>query len=136
MSEASETIRVMWLLNHRTARNFDVQMLKSFGINEVFVPKSFPVNSQWVSADVDWSLDATLTIPKNELAVLNAADWYGHAGKEAWQVANRYFQIVFVGFHFEQVDDVVRHCEATIALRAWGHLWKSSFYSELLYQML
>src|ERR1700674_1340642 len=119
MNEASDKIRVMWLLNHRTARSSDVQMLQSLGIREIFLPKSFPINSQYVSAEVDWSLDAALTIPTRELAALNAADWYNDAGSEAWKIANRHFQIAFVGFHFRQIDEATRHFASTIVLRAF-----------------
>ena len=34
-------LRVMWLLNHSTTRNFEVPMLKRIGVQEIFLPKKF-----------------------------------------------------------------------------------------------
>jgi glycosyltransferase involved in cell wall biosynthesis len=136
MNGGRSTIRALWLLNHRTARDFDVRMLRSLGVGEIFTPKSFPVNSRWGSADVDWSMDAALTIPADELAALNVADWYGNAGEAAWRIANRHFHLAFVGFHLEQLEDITRHFASTILLRAWGHRSTSAFYSDILYRMI
>jgi glycosyltransferase involved in cell wall biosynthesis len=136
MRGGGETIRALWLLNHRTARAFDVQMLRAQGVDEVFTPKSFPIDPRWVSADVDYGLDATLTIPPDDLAVLNAADWYGGADEAAWAIANRHFRIAFIGFHLDQFADVTRHFASTVLLRAWGHFSTTAFYSDFLYRGL
>jgi glycosyltransferase involved in cell wall biosynthesis len=88
-------LRVMWLLNHTTARKFEVPMLKRIGVQEIFLPKTVPADPAFRPASVDWSEDENLTIPKDDLAILNAADWYYDAGAEAWQIANKYFDVVF-----------------------------------------
>ncbi len=77
--------RVMWLLNRVTARNFELPMLKSLGIKEIFLPKIMPPDPDFRSVSVDYSEDANLTIPAQDLALLNGADWYGDPGADAWK---------------------------------------------------
>src|SRR5262249_29150763 len=88
-------LRVMWLLNHTTARNFEVPMLKRLGVQEIFLPKQIPSDPSFRSASIDWSEDANLTIPKDQLDVLNAADWYDDPGSDAWRIANEHFDAAF-----------------------------------------
>jgi glycosyltransferase involved in cell wall biosynthesis len=88
----------MWLLNHTTARKFEVPMLKRIGIQEIFLPKKYPSHPSFRSASVDWVEDADLTIPMGDLAILNDADWYDDPGFEAWQVATRHFDLAFFTF--------------------------------------
>lgn len=88
-------LRVMWLLNHTTARQFEVPMLKRIGVREVFLPKRIPADPAFRSASIDWSEDQHLTIPAEDLAILNAADWYDDPGREAWEIANKHFDIAF-----------------------------------------
>jgi glycosyltransferase involved in cell wall biosynthesis len=85
----------MWLLNHTTARNFEVPMLKRLGVQEIFLPKRIPSDPSFRSASIDWSEDANLTIPGDQLDVLNAADWYDDPGFDAWRIANEHFDAAF-----------------------------------------
>src|ERR1700750_1233768 len=98
MSE-QENYRVMWLLNHATARKFEVPMLKSIGIREIFLPKIIPADHNFRSGSVDFSEDKNLTIPPDHLAILNSVDWYGEPSPEAWDIANRYFDVAFFIVH-------------------------------------
>src|SRR5215813_11841337 len=98
MSE-QKNYRVMWLLNHTAARKFEVPMLKSLGIREIFLPKIIPSDYNFRSASIDFSEDEHLTIPSEHLAVLNATDWYGDVPADVWDLANRYFAIAFFIVH-------------------------------------
>src|SRR6185312_8594263 len=95
IGSAHMSLRVMWLLNHSSARKFEVAMLKSVGVSQIFLPKLFPNDVSFRSASVDWSEDANLDIPQAELDVLNAADWYNGADAAAWKIANRHFDVCF-----------------------------------------
>ena len=53
----------MWLLNHGTARKFEVPMLKRIGFSEVFLPKKTPADISFRSGSVEFSEDQHLTIP-------------------------------------------------------------------------
>lgn len=92
---APRKLRAMWLLNHSSARRFEIPMLKQVGIDEIFLPKRYPNDPGFRSASVDWSEDAHLSIPAEDLALLNAADWYAGASLQAWEVANRHFDVLF-----------------------------------------
>ena len=88
-------VRVMWLLNHTTARRFEIPMLKRLGISEIFLPKRYPNDPGFRTASVDYSEDANLTIPSADLEILNAADWYDDPGPIAMAAANRHFDVAF-----------------------------------------
>ena len=114
-------LRVMWLLNHTTARQFEVPMLKRIGVQEIFLPKKIPADPSFRSASIDWSEDANLTIPKDDLAILNAADWFYDAGPEAWQIANRYFDVAFfIVLQADFLKSMSRHFGGAKIWRVFG----------------
>lgn len=113
--------RVMWLLNHGAARRFEISMLKHVGVTEIFLPKSYPNDPSFRSASVDHSEDKFLTIPKEDLAVLNAADWYADPGRAVWEIVNRYFDILFFTLHDGSLlKGIARHFHGVALLRAYG----------------
>lgn len=126
--------RVLWLLNHNTFRKFELALLSSLGISEIFAPKEFPYDEGNLSADIDYSFDATLSIPKSDLDVINDQDWYSSPSLQAWEIANRYFDVAIIGFLPEQMKSVVRHFNGTVILRAVG-LPNGLSYSDLIYQL-
>jgi glycosyltransferase involved in cell wall biosynthesis len=124
--------RVMWLLNHVAARKFEIPMLKSIGINEIFLPKIIPPDHNFRSASVDFSEDGNLTIPSNDLAILNSADWYRDPGVDAWRIANKYFDVAFFIVHrFEMLASIAKHFSGAAIWRAYG-LDASLSYSHIL----
>ncbi|MES2934940.1 MAG: glycosytransferase, partial [Pseudomonadota bacterium] len=113
--------RVMWLLNHGSARKFEVAMLKSVGIQEIFLPKKYPNDPSFRSASIDYSEDHNLTIPADQLAVLNATDWYETQSLEAWDIANRYFDVLFFIAHRpDSVKGISRNFRGIMLWRAYG----------------
>jgi glycosyltransferase involved in cell wall biosynthesis len=113
--------RVMWLLNHPTARKFELAMLKKLGFTEFFLPKNFPQDVTFRSASVDYSEDAALTIPAGDLAILNAADWYSGPDRNTWEIANRHFDLLFFIAWGETIfGSVSRHFRGAAILRAYG----------------
>lgn len=125
--------RVMWLLNHDSARKFEIGMMKRLGIREIFLPKRYPNEPNFRSASVDFSEDEHLTLSPGELDVLNASDWYGAPEKEAWQVANRHFDILFFLLHDpDLVGSIVRNFKGAVVLRAYGIPGNLSSYSSIL----
>ena len=113
-------LRVMWLLNHGTARAFELHQMKQLGFREFFLPKSFPNEPSFRSATVDWSEDERLSIPSQDLAVLNAANWYRNPGKQVWDVANRHFHVVFFIAHDAEMLRSVRSFNGAKIWRAYG----------------
>jgi glycosyltransferase involved in cell wall biosynthesis len=124
--------RVMWLLNHTAARNFEIPMLKSIGFGEIFTPKSFPQAHDFRSASVDYSQDEYLTIPAEDLKILNETDWYKSVSRNVWEIANRHFDVVFfISYNFEAAMSAARHFQGALVLRAYGLPGQLS-YSSLL----
>jgi glycosyltransferase involved in cell wall biosynthesis len=119
----NRSLRVMWLLNHTSARKFELQMLKSIGVTGVFTPKNYPQLPSFRSASVTYSEDDALDIPGVELQVLNAQDWYGAPTIEAWEIANKYFDIAFF---IVNKPDIVRNIsnnfKGAILWRAYGQV--------------
>ncbi|HEF4759233.1 TPA: glycosytransferase [Pseudomonas putida] len=129
---SAKPLRVMWLLNHGSARKFELPMLKAIGITEIFLPKSFPQEIGFRSASVDYSEDEKLTIPLEDLEILNAQNWYGSPTKEAWSIANKYFDVCFFICHSTGfMNEISRSFEGAAIWRAYG-LDKSLNYAEIV----
>jgi len=123
--------RVLWLLNHTTLRKFEVEQFKLIGINEFFCPKSFPYDEGNLSASVDASLDSTLSIPLDELSILNQQNWYDSPSDDAWRIANQYFDIAIIGFFPQQIAATAKNFDGAIVLRVFG-LAKGFSYTQIL----
>ena len=124
--------RVMWLLNHTSARAFDVAMLERIGVREIFLPKSHPSEPSFRSASVDFSRDESLRLTPTELAVLNAQNWYRKPSAEAWEIANRHFDVLFFCIHHPGcLAEYARHFTGAVCLRAFG-VEESSSYSRVI----
>lgn len=125
-------VRVMWLLNHTAARKFEIPMLKAIGVSEIFLPKLIPNEPVFRSTSVDWSEDQFLSIPKEDLDVLNATDWYAGGNRHAWEIASRYFDVCFFILYNPAVLKLTtKHFGGALLLRAYG-LDKSMSYSRVL----
>lgn len=117
----SDKKRVMWLLNHTSARKFEIPMLKACGVDEIFLPKSFPADPTFRSASIDWSEDENLTIPKEDLDILNACDWYTGATPEAWKIANKWFDVVFfIAYDARLIINLTKYFHGIIIYRVYG----------------
>jgi len=126
-----KTVRVLWLLNHSTLRRFEIKQFNSLGITEFYCPKSFSYDEANLSASVDFSLDSTLSIPQEELAILNQQNWYESPSDEAWRIANEYFVIAIIGFFPRQIVASVKNFHGAIVLRVFG-LAKGHSYTKIL----
>lgn len=113
--------RIMWLLNHSSARKFEVAMLKAIGFNEIFLPKHYPNEVSFRSASIDYAEDTHLSIPAEDLAILNAADWYKGPDKDTWAIANKHFDILFFIAHCPTIlANVSQNFNGVAILRAYG----------------
>ena len=93
-------------------------MLKKLGVTEIFLPKIYPSSLRFRSADVDYSEDQYLTIPSDELAILNQVDWYKASNREAWDIANKYFDVVFfIALYPEIFKNVTKYFKGALIWR-------------------
>lgn len=122
----------MWLLNHTSARKFEVPMLKRCGVTQIYLPKKVPDDISFRSSSVSYEEDANLDIPSDELEILNASEWYAGATAEAWNIANRYFDAAFIILHNEFLfREISKHFSGIVLYRTYG-LDKTLTYSDLL----
>lgn len=126
-----KTRRIMWLLNHTTLRAFEVPLLIDMGY-EVFCPKSFPYNEGNLSASVEWKYDDTLTIPKDDLEVLNQADFYNEVSEEVKILMNKYFDIVFFVAIRDQIKMVVNSFKGCLVFRTFGLAGGSNYTQNII----
>ncbi len=116
-----ETTRVMWLLNHSTARKCEVHLLKKIGFTEIFLPKICPSDPFFRSSSIDYSEDANLTIPEADLAIMNQTDWYSNPSPQAWDIANQYFDIVFfILYSASTFQSMTQHFRGAMLWRVYG----------------
>lgn len=123
--------RILWLINHTTLREFEAPLLTALGY-ELYTPKCIPdLIYEW-SGSIDYSYDHTLTIPKDELDILNQHDFYeGTLTQPILSIINKYFGAVFVVFYPKMLEQVVKGFEGRILLRAFG-LDKSTSYGKII----
>jgi hypothetical protein len=113
--------RILWLLNHKTLMPFEVGLMRELGF-EVFTPKVTPdPKTGFRSGMVDFSHDASLTLPPKVLARLNQFNFY----EDAWppdivRFVNRYFGTAFIMPVARQVSEAVRKFEGRIVFRTFG----------------
>lgn len=130
----NKPLRVMWLLNHTTLRQFEMQQLRNLGVTQIYTPKKFPYDEGNLSASVTYEFDETLSLSPCEIDLLNAQDWYSEPESAAWEIANKNFDVVFVGFFPRQVLSANRNFKGAIILRAFG-LGGEETYSKLIRQI-
>ncbi|BBP86044.1 glycosytransferase [Pseudomonas sp. Pc102] len=127
-------LRAMWLLNHSTLRQFEIRQLSSLGIEELYLPKSFPYDEGNLSASVTYEHDDQIDLSPEEIELLNGQNWYEEPSEEAWAVANRHFDIAFIGFFPQQMLSACRNFRGAIVVRAFG-LGGEETYSKLIRQI-
>ena len=121
-------MRVMWLLNHSSARKFEIPMLKRIGIKKIFMPKNYPSDVNFRSASIDYSEDENLDIPVADLQVLNDAEWYLGANALAWKIASKHFDLVFIVlYQSDLLANAARYFDGIVVLRAYGMTMPSSY---------
>ena len=129
-----KSLRVMWLLNHTTLRYFEILQLSKIGVGEIFLPKSFPFDEGNLSASVDYEFDKFLKLDPSEIELLNKQDWYGEPEPAAWELANNYFDVIFIGFFPRQMLSACLNFKGSIIVRAFG-LGGEETYSKLIRQI-
>jgi hypothetical protein len=88
---------------------------------EVYAPKVCPKEIIERSGSVDFSWDRTLTIPAEDLAVLNACDFYAaEIDHAAMALLNRHFDAVFTAAHLTMVENFHKGYRGLLVFRAFG----------------
>jgi glycosyltransferase involved in cell wall biosynthesis len=86
----------------------------------VFVPKSFPADEANASGSVTYEFDETLTIPSQDLACLNAQDFYAELTPDVAAIINAHFDVAFFGFFPSQLQALARNFRGGLVMRPFG----------------
>lgn len=125
--------RVMWLLNHTTAREFEIPMLKALGYQEIFLPKVIPDDPYFRSASVTYNEDKNLSIPKPLLEKLNTINWYkDKIDSTTWNEINEYFDIIFfIVLDFYCLEQFLLNFKGVLIWRTYGLAADASYSKQL-----
>ena len=119
--------RILWLLNHTTLREFEIPLLRELGF-EVFTPKVIPNWKEFRSGSVTYEYDASLSIPQEDLDILNSHDFYfGEMPLKVRNVMNKYFGIAMPTPFADMTIQMVRHFKGRMFVRAFGTHGKDTY---------
>lgn len=121
--------RILWILNYETLMQFEVPLLRALGY-EVYIPKIPPFD---VSVAVDWESDKLLTIPQEDLDVLNQIDFYeNRITPEEADIINRHFQVVMFIHSPAAIESMVDYFQGMLVLRAYGQPAAVGSYTDMI----
>jgi hypothetical protein len=114
-------MRIAWLLTHASLRSAEAPILRSLDC-EVWTQKAFPALSGYRSCHADFSWDGHLSIPAEELELLNAFDFYtSPITPKISKVLNDRFDLVAVdGNSPLKTREILAHFQGPILFRAFG----------------
>ena len=108
--------RLLWLLNDSKMREFEVPLLIDMGY-EVFCPKFYAVDFRNPSAMVTYEYDSSLTIPEEDLKIINQIDFYSNLSIDSERIINQYFDIAFCMLHLNQIRSLLLGFNGITVLR-------------------
>lgn len=95
--------------------------MKDLGF-EIFTPKKVPKEILQTSGSVVYDYDCTLTIPEEDLNILNNYNFYENIEMPLYikKIINKYFDIVFVMFDLYALEKIVMNFDGQIFARVFG----------------
>ncbi|MNO34808.1 hypothetical protein D3C76_248520 [compost metagenome] len=128
--------RILWLLNHDTLSKFELPLIRDLGF-EIFTPKITVKEILQASGSITFDYDYTLTIPEDDLKLLNQYDFTSvyDMPLQIKNLVNKYFAtaITYTDTSFSILTKLLHNFEGNILFRAFG-VGPSRFnsYSELI----
>ncbi|MGY5346038.1 hypothetical protein ACXFAU_26810 [Paenibacillus glucanolyticus] len=128
--------RILWLLNHDTLSKFELPLIRDLGF-EIFTPKIVPKAILQASGSVTYEYDQTLTIPEDDLTILNQYDFYSitEMPLHISNILNKHFAtaLTYTDSSFLILKKLIHDFSGMIFFRAFGvGLEKFKNYSELI----
>jgi hypothetical protein len=124
---------MLWIVNHKALITAELPLIRELGF-EVFVPKIIPDQGPFRSGAVSWDYDATLTVPRSALDVLNSHDFFHWQWSPTIrQIVNAHFDVAVITFSsfIRPLAEAVRHFRGLVAARTFGREHPST-YADLL----
>lgn len=136
--------RVLWILNHDTLSKFELPLLQDLGF-EIFTPKIVPREILQASGSVVFDYDYTLTIPQEDLEILNSYNFYENMEMPLYvnKIINDNFDIALVMFDLYAIEKMVLNFNGQIFARAFGigsnqtyyNIFKNFYHDSFLYKL-
>jgi hypothetical protein len=114
--------RLLWIVNHKALVTAELPLLHHLGF-EIFVPKIIPAPGPFRSGAVTWDYDATLTISRSALDVLNSHNFYSWQWPPTIrQITRTHFDVAIVTFtsFATPLAEAVRHFSGLVVARIYG----------------
>jgi hypothetical protein len=119
--------RVAWLLTHAALRSAEVPVLRSLGC-EVWTQKAFPDTAAYRSCRADTGWDSHLTLPADELALLNDFDFYTQPITDTIaDILNRRFDLVVIDGFALKAREALTRFRGPVLMRAFGIAHPNSY---------
>ncbi len=116
----ARALRVAWLLNHTTLREFEVPLIRSFGL-EVYTAKLLPNGNEFLSATTDYEDDRNSSIDPVDLQILNSHNFYEDEFTAPVAAAlNRNFDTIICANFGMLVKELVHRYRGRILVRVFG----------------
>lgn len=120
--------RVLWLCNHCTLVKTEPQIMENCGL-EVFIPKTSK-NPYFYTT---FEYDEKLTIPKEDIDVLNKFDFYNDfPTKNIIEIINKYFDVAVSVMTYPGHFWLLQFFNGKIVLRAFGLYNNDTYWNNIL----
>lgn len=120
--------RILWICNHVTLMDAEVPLLNSLGF-EVYVPKKFPLESEFISCKASYVYDESLTIQPEDLQILNSVDFYSDRfSPEVIECIQKNFAVAFTSFYENPLRMLLKFFPGYIFIRAFGLAGATSYW--------
>ncbi|ANY65367.1 hypothetical protein BBD42_01935 [Paenibacillus sp. BIHB 4019] len=115
--------RLLWLLNHDTLSKFELPLIKNLGF-EIYTPKSTIKEILQSSGSITFEYDHTLTIPEEDLKLLNEYDFFSTTNMPLYikKIINEHFHtaITYTDTAFVLLRKLIHNFNGEIFFRAFG----------------
>lgn len=119
--------RILWLCNHVILYGIEPKIIESLGF-EVFIPKTSKNNFFYTT----YEYDKNLTIPKEDLNILNNFDFYNDVpNQNIIDILNKYFATVITVMTYPGHFYLMQYFKGKIILRAFGLLNNDNYFDDI-----
>jgi glycosyltransferase involved in cell wall biosynthesis len=127
--------RIFLGIDSATPRRIESRLIAQAGY-ELLVPKVMPPDEENGNSAIDPGYDGTLTIPRDDLEILNRQDYFNQPlGERQIDLLNLHFDAAIISYGPMILDQFVRFFRGKILLRplglAKGHAYTDLFQEEL-----
>jgi len=119
--------RVLWLANHLTLMEAECNLLLDLGF-EVYVPKKTQASEEERSTGIDYQYDKSLTIPSEDLELLNSHNFYtDEIPENIAKIINNHFVCAICVHIYPMLFHLAKVFKKTLIIRAFGYEGETNY---------